>query len=526
MNLATSRLNNQVLCIEEAETEIRLAVKNAFFIGINQFNLNGQIKKIIEKALSKIRIRDLKSATYRSLLNFYYRQYREWQRLNSERDVFLALVLLNNKTPAKTSINSLQAVNILQNNGIKTFGVPLQEYSENYFKNKVKPIYENLIKQQPLDPDDVRDNIKQRNTLRNRAEMEVRYQGNKDSLADFIAKGVELVVASSHADCSERCREWQGKVYSLDGTSGITDDGRPYQPIENAINVPYITKAGKVYMNGLLGFNCRHYIVAYKTGVRFPKVSEALERKEYEITEKQRYMEKQIRNLKTEAIYFKGVDNKAYKEAKSKANDWYEKYMQFSKENNRAYYPARTKILNNEKDYIEYNKFINILGKNNVPENIDKFKEIKYNNKNSYKDLQETVARQFLTKEILSGKYSLIVEEGKQLKHFKSSNNYISNKSYLTIDFSQVQDIVNKNAGFGKMEQIGNGIIGNKELIELDKNVGFVKDIFGEWQPTNRVKIHYSKKGVHIVPTLKEMWNDSEKTKTSWRFKGLLVKKH
>lgn len=40
--------------------------------------------------------------------------------------------------------------------------------------------------------------------------------------------------------------------------------------------------------------------------------------------------------------------------------------------------------------------------------------------------------------------------------------------------------------------------------MELDTNVGFVKDILGEWQPTNRVKIYYSKKGVHIVPTLKE----------------------
>lgn len=55
------------------------------------------------------------------------------------------------------------------------------------------------------------------------------------------------------------------------------------------------------------------------------------------------------------------------------------------------------------------------------------------------------------------------------------------------------------------MEQTGNGVIGNKEFIELDIIVGFVKDVFGEWQPTNRVKIHYAKKGVHIVPTLKEL---------------------
>ncbi len=504
MYLASSRLNSQVVSIEEAETQIRIAVKNAFFTGKSKFELNGQIKKIIESVLSKIKILNLKSATYRSLINFYYRQLREWQRLNGERDVILSLLLLSNKTPPKMSINSLQAVNILQENGIKTFGVPLQTFSEDYLKNKVQPIFDNLIKQQPLDPDDIRENISQRNTLRSRAEMEVRYQANKDNLSDLISKGIKLVTASTHADCSERCAKWQGKVYSLDGTSGVTDDGRSYQPIENAINVPYVTKAGKVYMNGLLGFNCRHYVEQYRKGVRFPKVSEALERKEYEITKKQRYMEKQIRDWKTRAIYFKGVDKKAYKEAQNKVSDLYDKYMQFSRENNRAYYPVRTKIFNNEKDYIEYNKFINFLGKSNVPENIDKFKEIKYNDKKAYGSLQEVGARQFLTNEILSGKYSLIVHEGKQLKHIKNSNNYTSNKSYLTIDFSQIQDIVNKNAGHGKIAQIGNGIIGNKEIVELDTNVGFVKDIFGEWQPTNRVKIHYSKKGVHIVPTLKE----------------------
>ena len=242
------------------------------------------------------------------------------------------------------SINSLQAVNILKENGIKTFGVPLQEYSENYFKNKVQPIFKRLIQQQPLDPDDVREQMSQRNTLRNRAEMEVRYQAHKDNLADMFAKGVKLVTASTHADCSERCRQWQGKTYSLDGTSGVTDDGRSYQPIENAINVPYITKAGKVYMNGLLGFNCRHYVEPYEKNVKFPKVSEALERQEYEITEKQRYMEKQIRNWKTKALYFKGVDKKGYKEAKDKVNFWNKTYIELSKENNRAYYQSRTLI--------------------------------------------------------------------------------------------------------------------------------------------------------------------------------------
>ena len=344
MDIANSRLNNQVITIEDAETEIRVAVKNAFFLDVSRDKLNAQIKKIIDKALSQIKIKDLKSATYRSLVNFYNRQVSGWQRLNTDRDLFIALLLLTSKTPPKTQMQTLQAVNILNSKGIKLYGVALQEYTDNYFKIKVEPIFNNLISQQPLDPDDIREQISQRNTLRNRAEMEVRYQSHEDNINDLKGKGVKLVIASSHADCSDRCRKWQDRVYSLDGTYGTTSDGRKYVPLEEATDIFYTTKAGKTYKNGLLGFNCRHFLIPYEKGYRFPKVSVAVERNEYEITEKQRYMEKQIRNWRTKAVYYKGVDKNAYKNAKAKVNDWYDKYMAFSKEHERAYYPARTKI--------------------------------------------------------------------------------------------------------------------------------------------------------------------------------------
>lgn len=208
-------------------------------------------------------------------------------------------------------------------------------------ERNVKPALDRLAAQQARDPDDVSG----RNTLRNRAEMEVRYQAHQDEISGFKARGVNLVICSTHADCSARCAPWQGRVYSLDGTYGTTDDGRRYEPLENATDILYTTKAGKTYKNGLLGFNCRHYLVPYKSGYRFPKPNVVEERREYEITQEQRRLEANVRRWRTKAVELKGQDPKGYSEARKKAVEWNQAYIEFSKLNNRAYYPSRTKLL-------------------------------------------------------------------------------------------------------------------------------------------------------------------------------------
>jgi hypothetical protein len=134
-------------------------------------------------------------------------------------------------------------------------------------------------------------------------------------------------------------------VYSLDGTSGTAPDGRKYIPLEIATDVYYTTKAGKVYKNGLLGFNCRHYLVAYKDGYRFPKPNPQEEAREYQITVKQRQLERRVRKWRDKAIYYKGVNPKEYQRAKKYAERANRDYIRFSHKNGRAYYPSRTKII-------------------------------------------------------------------------------------------------------------------------------------------------------------------------------------
>lgn len=221
------------------------------------------------------------------------------------------------------------------------YGVPMRKFAEDYIRDNVRPVLDNLVKQQALDPKDVEG----RNSLRNLAEMEVRYNDHLQQIEDLKAAGHKLVIASVHADCSDRCAPWQGKVYSLDGTYGITDDGRKYEPLENATDIFYTTKTGKTYKNGLLGFNCRHYLIPYKSGYSFPKPNVKEERKQYAITLKQRAYERNIRHWRTEALTSKGIDDKRYHEARKKAIAWNNAYIQYSHENERAYYPSRTKII-------------------------------------------------------------------------------------------------------------------------------------------------------------------------------------
>ena len=356
MRIANDTLNYQAIAIEEAETELRILVKDNFLKRIDRRKTDSKARDIINKVLERIKIPSLKFVAKQSLISFYLRQQREINRING-LNLFVLLSLMrltqkDNKTVkfipieraksvVKEAMQDYNAKHSTSYDTAKLHGVPLQKFSDNYIKENVTPVLNDLSKMYALDPDD----IEGRNSLRNKAEMEVRYQANQDNIDELKAQGHRLVIASEHADCSERCRKYQGCVYSLDGTSGITPDGRKYVPLENATDVYYTTKAGKTYKNGLLGFNCRHYLVPYKDGFHFPKPNPKVEAKEYEITQKQRYLERQVRFWRTEAITKKNVDPERYEKARKKAIEYNKKYIDYSKKNGRAYYPSRTKLI-------------------------------------------------------------------------------------------------------------------------------------------------------------------------------------
>lgn len=174
-------------------------------------------------------------------------------------------------------------------------------------------------------------------SLRLRAEMAVRYEANMENLNELRAQGVRLAWTSSHPNASPRCAPYQGRLWSLDGTSGVKN-GIKYLPIEVAMRGS--TGDG----NGIIsGYNCRHRLIEYKDGSTAPKDFTPSEiKKEYEVDQKQRSMENRIRELKTEERLMRSAGFN--EEAAKLRKQWRREtalYKAYSLENNRAFYPYR-----------------------------------------------------------------------------------------------------------------------------------------------------------------------------------------
>ena len=104
-------------------------------------------------------------------------------------------------------------------------------------------------------------------------------------------------------------------------------------------------------------------------------------------------------------------------------------------------------------------------------------------------------------REYIRSKQPLKIEIGKQGKHILGHNNYIEGRSYLTISLEEAQELINKYAGTGEIKFTLKGEWDKKETITIDKEIGVnVSMLDGLETKTNSFKIHYSKKGTHIVP--------------------------
>ena len=351
-------LNEQASILVDAQTDIKTAIKKGVLGGASFVVISAEVRKIISRTIARIRSPTLQKDARVSLMKFANKAYSDFQAtLNLNGTLLAAVVLLSEriterkangiqgkyfvpKTPRE--IDAVEQVAERTKIRLRAYdrGLPLQEFQKTYI-DRVSKALGGLAEEKALDPNDVTG----RNSLRNLAEMQVRYERHLQEIADLNNSGTRLVVCSVHADCSERCAPWQGRVYSLDGTSGTTEDGRKFIPLETATDVYYTTKAGRTYKNGLLGFNCRHRLLPYKANMVIPFVSETERKKEDAITKRQRALERAVIGYREEALMYKGNNAEKYREARRNAVEIYDEYKRFSKKNGRAYYPDRVKIL-------------------------------------------------------------------------------------------------------------------------------------------------------------------------------------
>ncbi len=128
---------------------------------------------------------------------------------------------------------------------------------------------------------------------------------------------VEYVILSEHIDCRPQHFPWQGTIIKR------TD-------------IEIVTGYGNV--DGMGGPNCKHYPKPYfgtARGSELKSITFEKATEQYELTQKQRYLERNIRKWKRKARVFKTAEDKEYYEkCKNKVKKWQLRNKKFTETNN------------------------------------------------------------------------------------------------------------------------------------------------------------------------------------------------
>ena len=158
------------------------------------------------------------------------------------------------------------------------------------------------------------------------------------TMDDCDALGCDLVETSAHIGARPSHEAWQGKVFSLSGSSN---------------KYPPFSVCGLGTIDGICGINCRHSYYPYFEGMEKHYTTDDLdemakqtvtydgkEMTRYDAEEKLRYMERNVRKYKRRAIVQEagGVDNTA---ARAKIGEWQQRARDFTKQTGIARDTAR-----------------------------------------------------------------------------------------------------------------------------------------------------------------------------------------
>lgn len=150
-------------------------------------------------------------------------------------------------------------------------------------------------------------NMAIRNTVKNVAD-----EVQNERIQEY---GVDLISIDSHAGARPKCAKDQGKIYSLSGKRGYTEDvyGK---------KIPYYPWKDSSYgePDGILGINCRHHKWPFHSGLSIQRDSPTEDMEEnnklYKQTQVQRALERSIRKQKRLCAELKSLKKEeAFEEA-------------------------------------------------------------------------------------------------------------------------------------------------------------------------------------------------------------------
>lgn len=298
--------------------------------------------------------------------------------------------------------------------------------------------------------------------------------------------GSNLVEVSSHMGARPSHAVWQGKIYMLEGSS----DKYP--------NFYEATRYGEV--DGLAGVNCRHTFYPYLEGISeqsYKHYNLNENKEQYELNQKQRLLERKIRIEKQKIIVAEETGDKLMLEKASvKLKERRQDLKDFLDEHNLIRDTSREFKYGFDRSTSQKATSIS----RNVENKANKMYNLGSTEENVKEYLRDAPLRERIKDNYDLDKYV----ESKWNKHDPNSKDYDGLSSQVTITKQETIDLIKKYAGTGKLERnLKDGVWKHKEVIVSDKTVGKVLDLDNNWVDTNTFKIHYSKRGVHIVPTLK-----------------------
>lgn len=137
---------------------------------------------------------------------------------------------------------------------------------------------------------------------------------------------VDLVLVSSHLGARPTHQVWQGKVYSRSGVSDKYPD--------------FVSSTGYGTGPGLCGWNCRHNFSPYFEGMEnpFEQYDSEENLKQYELEQRQRTLERRIRDTKRQTMgWKKAMDIETDPLKKSEYEAEYQKKSSLLQKQNKAY---------------------------------------------------------------------------------------------------------------------------------------------------------------------------------------------
>lgn len=140
---------------------------------------------------------------------------------------------------------------------------------------------------------------------------------NQGRREQYAAHGIDLIVTSSHKGCSDLCLPYQGRILAMSGPAGPRTI--PDEVNGGTVTVEVTATWDEAVAGGYKHANCRHTETAYIGGTPLPTPIDTGEA-EYRAEQKQRYLERGIREWKRLEAAAVTPERRRY--TKAKVREW------------------------------------------------------------------------------------------------------------------------------------------------------------------------------------------------------------